>query len=241
MNERMHGYVHGVLAALLLAVVSLGTTACGGGGSATVDLDAAGTGSGYQASDTGRSTGRLVTEEEIATLPAWQQELLSDPGWNQPYIEPRAATPIEPPTYEELIAATREALEAGVRLEPRQYSFGTKSASWTDQQGFAGETLIKGEYPAEAIETPGPHGLRDGIPYYGCNNDGTNESVTGNALEDLISQKPMPLQRISYVFEGQSLTNFFNETGGSGNDMLSAVYQLFSDNRAVDPVDLEPV
>jgi hypothetical protein len=48
----------------------------------------------------------------------------------------------------------------------------------------------------------------------------------------------MPLQRISYVFEGQSLSNFFNSSGGAGNDMLSAVYQLFSDNRAADPTDM---
>jgi len=37
----------------------------------------------------------LIAEDELSSLPAWQQELLSDPAWNQPYIEPRSIEDIK--------------------------------------------------------------------------------------------------------------------------------------------------
>jgi hypothetical protein len=44
-------------------------------------------------------------------LPLWQQRQLFDPGWNQPYIPPRAGTPIPAPTYEQLMEETAKARE----------------------------------------------------------------------------------------------------------------------------------
>jgi len=91
---------------------------CGGGGGASIDLNATDGQGAVGSAALSKSTGLVVTEEEIATLPAWQQEMLSDPGWNQPYIPPRESTPIDPPTMEMLLDATRESLEAGVEIVP---------------------------------------------------------------------------------------------------------------------------
>ena len=227
MRTNANWCVRTLAVALVLAMVFMALS-CGGGGGATANLNANNNGNATLGpSGLSRTTGLVVTEDEIATLPAWQQELLSDPGWNQPYIPPREATQIDPPTQEMLFEYTRESMESGVEIVPRKFNPSGKNASWTDQQGFGGETIVKGEYPASATPNPGPNGSRDATPLYGCNSDGSDESAQGNAIEDLIDQQSMPLQRISYVLQGLSTANFFNATGGSGNDMQSAVYQLF--------------
>jgi len=219
--------VRAVAIAMVLALVFMALS-CGGGGSATTDLGS-NTAGNQSIVSSGKSIMPVVSEDEIGTLPAWQQELLSDPGWNQPYIEPTAGTPIEAPSYEMLMEMTEREMAAGMEVRPRGYSAEGKSVSWDDQGAFAGETVVKGEY---YNVTP-----RGATPPFGCNNDGSDESAQGNAIEDLIDSKPMPLQRISYVLEGLSSPNYFNTSGGSGGDMQSAVYQLFSDNRDADPKD----
>ena len=63
--------------ALVLAMVFMALS-CGGSGGASIDLSVNdGQGAVGSAAMT-KSTGLVVTEEEIATLPAWQQEMLSD-------------------------------------------------------------------------------------------------------------------------------------------------------------------
>jgi hypothetical protein len=41
---------------------------------------------------------------------AWIQNLLSDPSWNQPYIQPRESTELSAPSGAELLRLTQEAL-----------------------------------------------------------------------------------------------------------------------------------
>ena len=216
------------LGALLLALVLLiSSISCGGSGGGTVGLSARNSGPGALPSDVQKGTAILITEDEIATLPAWQQELLSDPGWNQPYIEPRAKTEIEPPTPEMLMEDYNRVMEEGIRYGLHGQSSG-KSASYMDQQGFALESLLKGEYNLSP---------RNVDPPYGCNSDGGNGSGV-NAFDDVIREGTQHLSEvISYVLEATTTVNWFNTTGGAGNDAQSAVYQLFSTHREADPED----
>ena len=84
MKTDAHWYVK--LGALLLVTLMMAVMSCGGGGGGTVTMDRVDTGNGASNYDVSKGTGILIHEDEIASLPAWQQELLSDPGWNQPYI-----------------------------------------------------------------------------------------------------------------------------------------------------------
>lgn len=83
---------------VIAGLIVVGIAACGGGGGGLVQYgnQAAGTGAGGGA-ETGSNPGydsqyrqqasgqtQIVHEQDIAGLPAWQEELLNDPGWNQP-------------------------------------------------------------------------------------------------------------------------------------------------------------
>ena len=95
---------------LVLGLVSL-VAACGGGGTGTVNMD-----NGRSAAvsvDSGASRDYEITEDEIATLPADMRELLSRPGWNQPYIPPYAGidNPPPAPSYELLMEEFNAGME----------------------------------------------------------------------------------------------------------------------------------
>ena len=219
---------------LLVLVLVLAAVSCGGG-SGSVGLDPSQNNSVTRGeSDATRSTGVLVTEDEIAGLPVWQQEMLSDPGWNAPFIPPAEGTAIEAPTNELLESELQGALERGNTYEFRGLDTADteRGVSWDDNGDFNGvDNVGKGEY----------EGLAPGAtPPYGCNNSPAN-SANGNAVEDIISNTNMVVpQRISYVLEGLSAPNYFNRVGGAGNDSLSSVYQLFSTLREADPETADP-
>ncbi|MBN2083117.1 PKD domain-containing protein [bacterium] len=225
--------------ALTLCLVAAGLlSACGGGSAGSLALDEKGS-AATAAGATGPATsdgavtkrvGLLITEDEIGTLPQWQQELLSDPGWNQPYIEPRTGTELDPPTTAMLEEYTQRELEQGVSIVPRTAAqSATKTASWNDQGVFEpGWEVFHAEYADVA---------RSATPLFGCNDNPENE-YNGHALEDVIFAVPEPLAHVvSYVSLGHSTANHFNATGGSGNDYLSAVYQLYSDDINAVPSD----
>lgn len=52
-------------------------------------------------------------------LPDWMQDLLADPGWNKPYIEPRSRTPMPTPSTSQLLELTRERMANPPELVPR--------------------------------------------------------------------------------------------------------------------------
>ena len=214
---------------VLTLTLAFAALSCGGGGG-NVQLDPTQNPGSNTSTSIDKGVGLVISEDEIGSLPAWQQEMLSDPGWNQPYIAPRASTPIEPPTHELLIAETQKALEQGLELAPRVES-GSKGVSWDDQGNYQPPTAVaKGEYESLAP---------NGDPQYGCN-DYDGNSSDGHAIEDVISDATMVVpQRISYVEQGISAPNHFNKNGGSGNDAQSAVYQLFATDREADPLDPE--
>ena len=222
-------------ALVLVLAVAVAALACGGGGG-SMNLTPSDNGSGSFASNTAKSTGVLITEDEIASLPAWQQELLSDPGWNQPYIEPREETPIMAPTNEFFEDTLEAYLAKGETIIPRGADTG-KSVSWDDQGDFTSDLSVsRGQYdPADAGvgETPG----------YGCNvNHGNDFGSKDAGSDDPIVDAPYfgPPQRISYVLEGITTPNHFNgNAGGTGNDALSCVYQLFSTSEEANPKDPE--
>lgn len=153
--------------------------------------------------------------------------LADDPGWTQPWIEPRRETPMPPPTREMLQEYLKAERERGLTIKPRLEM--AKGASWMDQGGFDGMTaVVKGEYNLSP---------RDVDPPYGCNSDGTN-GVDDHAFEDVIRYGSTNLPyAISYVLEGHGTANWFNTTGGSANSAQSAVYQLFSTSREANPAD----
>jgi len=213
---------------VLVLTMAFAALSCGNGGGGSVNLTPGGGGNGVSSDPTNANSPQLITEEEISSLPAWQQEMLSDPGWNQPYIPPRPETAMPAPSYDMLIAETQKAMEQGINIQPRSTNSG-KSASWDDQKNYTPPTNVaQGEY-----ETLAPNG----DPGFGCNTDGSNAN-SGHAIEDVIDAGSMSIpQRISYVENGWSTANYFNETGGTGNDARSAVYQLFSSDRSADPTD----
>jgi hypothetical protein len=207
--------------------MTMAAMSCGGGGGGTVDLAPASPSSGTSnMPDVVKGTGILIHEDEIASLPAWQQELLSDPGWNQPYIAPRAETEITPPSSEALMAAYQEMLEGDWTINPRGLG-GGKGASWMDDGGYDHVTqVVWGEFENVAVA---------GTPPYGCNNDG-GLGGNGHALDDVIRAGNKNLaDSCCYVLRGHTVANWFNPTGGSGNDAASAVYQIYSASRASIP------
>ncbi|UNM09908.1 MAG: hypothetical protein H7A35_07560 [Planctomycetales bacterium] len=224
------------LVALTVVFVAASCGGNGGGISANVETQ---TGTSNTVIDGGRngvvSAELTVSENEIGKLSAEQQALLSDAGWNQPYIVPKAGTPIQGPSHEMLMAQLREMAERGVEMLPRGVEGeGTKGASWLDQRGFnpgVDSGLVKGQYK------PADTGA-NGVPDFGCNASGALMADNGQSdIEDVIFAYggSMPAQAISWVAEGLSTINHFNSVGGGGDDAYTAVYQLFADSETANP------
>ena len=212
-------------AVVLVLMLVFAAFSCGGGGGVNLAPDKGST------ADVIKESGLIapVSESEIATLPKWQQELLSDPGWNQPYIAPREGTPTEPPSLESLWQATAEGLEKGVELMPRAGQ-GSKGASWLPPQLPPSETIDKAEYQSTAPNA---------TPSYGCNNV-LNSSSDNHALEDLIlanANTGIPANRISYVNEGLAAVNIFNNLAGTNKSARACVYQTYASVEGIDPAN----
>ena len=211
---------------LVLCMVTLAVlTSCGGGkvnvGEANPSVSSADTAVAAGATQT-------VTEDEISSLPAWQQDLLSDPGWSQPPIPVRADTPLPAPTYEMLLDWQAKAQANGIISSAAHGAVDGKSSSWV------------GGVPA-----PGSPGLAEyNIPYdpnpavtvpYGCKD---SVAKNGHMKEKKIALQSIPTgttAAITYVEKGVSSSNHFNATGGSSNTALCAVYQIWSNKRLADP------
>ncbi|UNM09906.1 MAG: hypothetical protein H7A35_07550 [Planctomycetales bacterium] len=225
------------LSLVALTLVFVATACGGGGGGVTNEMTLAASDTGQSIGNNGRGVGQelTVSENEIGRLSAEQQALLSDAGWNQPYIPPRAGTPIQGPSHEMLMAQLREMAERGVTMLPRGVEGeGTKGASWLDQRGFnpgVDSGLVKGQYKADDTGA-------NGVPDFGCNASGALMADNGQSdIEDVIFAYggSMPAQAISWVAEGLSTINHFNSVGGGGDDAYTAVYQLFADSENADP------
>ena len=167
-----------------------------------------------------------VSEDGIGDLPAWQQAMLSDPGWNQPYIAPREGTPVSAPSLEDLIAGTEAKINDATVVTPRGFETSEKGASWVPPV-TTGKNIQVAEYE---------NYTRTQSPAYGCNGDTTNQAPNGHALEDLmlLNTELMPAYRASYVNEGQAPINYFNSTAGTARGASSAVYQTYSSAEKVD-------
>ena len=210
---------------ITVVLVGLLAASCGGGSTgASLEPDGL-----APATSVARTTGVLINETEIATLPDWQQEKMADTGWGQPYITPVAETAMPAPTWEMLEEYLASERGRDLQIQPRLAA--GKGASWLDQGSFDWQVpVMLGEYDCYT---------RAETPAYGCNSNG--ENGTGeHAFEDVIraGTKYEP-QSISYVLNGVSEPNWFNRTGGTGNDAQSAVYQLFASTRDVDAHDWE--
>ena len=219
------------LFALAIVVAAIG---CGGSGGGSLGLDPSSNGSGAGASAAVKSAGVLVTEAEIPSLPAWQQELLSDPGWNQPYIEPVPGTEIEAPTDELLRELTERELAKGLQMAPRLFDEGSssKGVSWNDQGNF-NESMSVSRAEYESYNGTG-------TPPWGCNVNTTNDYNTKNkASEDAILGYDYagPPQRISFVLRGTAANNWFTSGSSTGNNATNCVYQLYSSDEGADPTD----
>jgi len=220
-------------ALVLVLAVAVAALACGGNGGST-NLSPTGNNPGASASAATKSAGVVVTESEIPNLPAWQQELLSDQGWNQPFIDPREDTPIVAPTNDMFEETLKNDMASVNDLDPHSTGSVSKGASWRDPKGFdPAITAGRGQYnPADAgpNETPG----------FGCNVNHGNEYSDSGSDDPILAKITFGSanQRISYVVQGLTSPNIFNGNhGGTGNDALSCVYQLFSDDEEADPKD----
>ena len=82
-----------VIVALLVTSLMLAGTGCTSGSTAvTADPDA-----NSSASTDEQSAGRELDESDLDGLEDWQQDLLADEGWDQPYIEPIPGTDVPVP------------------------------------------------------------------------------------------------------------------------------------------------
>jgi hypothetical protein len=177
----------------------------------------------------GTAVMNTITEDEIATLPKWQQELLADPGWNQPYIEPRADTAMPAPSYELLMSETAKVRNAPTTFAPRLGGeTGGKGVSWNKPGSWVPPTETgKGEY-AQLHAGDAPWGCKD--PVLTSHGHSVDEHIAAHPYPDSASQV------ISYTERGNATPNHFSGSGGVGNDNLSAVYQLYSSDRDADPL-----
>jgi hypothetical protein len=175
-----------------------------------------------------------VPENEIGALSTRQRELLSDAGWNQPYIAPQTGTATSAPALSSLLAQTQAAMAKGQTLHPRYLQRAGKGASWYgDSDGPFTVPIEVGEY--ENLSA-------DAAPPFGCNNDPGNVSTAGHAIEDLIatpagSGAALPAYCLSYAREGLCATNYFNTLAGANKNASAAVYQAYCsiNNGGFDP------
>jgi len=85
---------YAILLLMLLGLMISATGCSAGNPTSDLGLSAGSTSSGR---GDGQSTGLALDESELDQLETWQQELLADEGWNQPYIEPIPGTPMPAP------------------------------------------------------------------------------------------------------------------------------------------------
>mgnify|MGYP003387105272 CR=1 FL=1 len=75
--------------AVLVLTVSVAAFSCGGGSGTNLESGAGKTGvegsSGVSQNNKGVAL-QTIREDEVASLPGWMQDLLSDPGCNLPYL-----------------------------------------------------------------------------------------------------------------------------------------------------------
>ncbi|MDQ3023680.1 MAG: hypothetical protein M3R04_04725, partial [bacterium] len=182
-------------------------TSCGGGGNTGLDSDVNASGTNDSIN---RGTGVLtITEDEVGSLPAWQQELLSDPGWNQGPIAQRQDTPMPAPSYEMLMDWQAQLQSDGITMAPRTAEAG-KGSSWVDGTPTTGQ-INRGQYNI-------PYTPSGTVPY-GCKDSGGTGSPP-MMKEKKLAAEPIPVeanQAITFVLRGASASNHFNTTGGSSN------------------------
>jgi hypothetical protein len=236
MKSKANWYVR-ISITLLILAVTVAALACGGHNGA-ISLDSSAVGDGATASGASKSTGVLIDEEQVASLPAWQQELLSDSGWNQPFIDPVPGTEIAAPTDEMLFEYTERELAKGLELSPRAVDEGAstgvdggKTASWNDQGTFTPAVTVS---PAEYATYNGT-----GAPPFGCNANASNDySSKGHGSEDAIRAYSFTInasQCISYVLRGTAKNNYFVTGAAAGNNAANAVYQLMANSEKSNP------
>jgi hypothetical protein len=138
---------------------------CGGGQAGlAITQDAQGTALRSAALDT-----LSIPESEITQLSDWQQTLLADGGWNQPYIQPG------PSAVSALPAPSRELLLEMQRQQGEQ-------AGNPDHPAYRGTSatgaIPLGAYKAQDVDA-------NGVPDFGCNADPA--LVQGCEIEDVIA------------------------------------------------------
>ena len=166
-----------------------------------------------------------LTLDNITSLPAAQRALFADPRWLATPALVESGTELPAPTAQQLAKATSTAQAHGEQLNlPAQFN----TENLRRQVSAA---IAKGEYEAVAP---------DEIPPFGCNNDASNSS-NGHAIEDVIAAAEEPVQPVAaldYVTTVPSQEDYWpSYVGGSGNDALSAVQQLYSTDPDADPGD----
>jgi hypothetical protein len=200
-NLRVVRWIAVVLSATLIAAGSL---SCGS--KQALDPASASTGAGP----------RLVMESEFGSLPALQQKLLSDPGWNQPYIAPREGTPVEPPALPDLSSAPL-AQPAKSNLDLAPWLCGATAAKRASGDG----QIERGELVDLAP---------DATPAFGCNGNPANASDDGFAIEDIIAaNSEANLPSFFGVAAGIPPMNYFNQQPSSERSGSTYVYQLNTD------------
>jgi hypothetical protein len=191
----------GLWLALCVSTLAL-LTSCGGG-------KANFGGDSQQVSETAGGavpgTSQTITEDEISSLPAWQQDLLADPGWNQPPIPQRADTPMPAPSHEQLMEWQAKAQADGIISSARTSEGGKGSSYVTGYQPLG--SLNRGEYNI-------PYTVGGTVPY-GCKDSGgTGQPI--HMKEKKLAAEPIPIganQAITYVEKGITASNHFNTTG----------------------------
>lgn len=107
---------------------------------------------------------RAISEDQIGSLPAWQQEMLNQPGSSQAYIPPRGEVPTSPPTYEQLMKETQQAMNqspgnpqqpgqpgqnpqnVGPTAPPSSQSVQSRIDSWFSPKAYAADNLPAEQY-----------------------------------------------------------------------------------------------
>lgn len=231
---------------VLMLGAALAVSSCGGSGTNVSLNSGTSTETGTPAGTQSGLTVNVTSESDIAKLPVELQELLTDEGWNQPYIPGyEGVSGLPAPSHEELMALTRAKLENPELVVPRGWEPtepGNKGTSYVGQgsayynnvsppYGGANNvpndngttTILKGEF-AQFNQTA--------VPSYGCNADGSNQGNNPlRAIEDTIvgyNTAGMPNIAISHVLEGITTSNYFNTGGGNGGNARCAIYQLFA-------------
>src|SRR5688500_4449402 len=214
------------LGLVLCLMVLVMAASCGGGG---LKVDNGGQQVSESAGGPAVATSRTITEDEIASLPGWQQELLADPGWNQPPIPQRAETPMPAPSHEQLLQWQEQALADGIQVALRTPEGGKGASYVLGKQDLSQVSINRAEYNIDYDPDPSAT-----VPY-GCkDSSGTN----GHMKEKKLALLPFPTEAtipITYVEKGVAAGNHFSGAGGTGSDALCAVYQLWCSTDDSDP------